>query len=138
MKTLLLTDIVDEVSKECKAQGIKFGVYLSPWDMHEKTYATPAYDDFFCRQLTELLTNYGEIFEVWFDGAKGAEAKEFEYDWERYYRIVRTCQPDANIAICGPDIRWVGNEAGKSRKSEYSVVPEYLTKAETIQKQTRI
>ncbi len=137
MKTLLLTDIVDEVSKECKAQGIKFGVYLSPWDMHERTYATPAYNDFFCRQLTELLTNYGEIFEVWFDGAKGAEAKEFEYDWERYYRIVRTCQPDANIAICGPDIRWVGNEAGKSRKSEYSVVPEYLTKAETIQKHSQ-
>ena len=137
MKTLLLTDVVKAVSDECKSQGIRFGVYISPWDMHEQTYGTPAYNDFFCRQLTELLTDYGKVFEVWFDGAKGAGTKEFEYDWERYYRLVRTLQPDANIAICGPDIRWVGNEAGKGRKSEYCVVPEYLTRAETIQKHSQ-
>lgn len=134
MHTLLAKDVVEAVSKECKAQGLQFGVYLSPWDMHEKSYATPQYNDFFCRQLTELLTNYGDIFEVWFDGAKGADAKAFDYDWERYYRIVRTLQPKANIAICGPDIRWVGNEQGKARGSEYCVVPESLTKAETVQK----
>ena len=134
MNTAFAGDIVKEVSDACKAQGLDFGVYLSPWDMHEKTYGTPQYNDFFCRQLTELLTQYGDIFEVWFDGAKGADAKAFEYDWERYYKIVRTLQPNANIAICGPDIRWVGNEAGKGRKSEYCVVPKYLTIAETIQK----
>lgn len=137
MKSPFAEDIVKLVSDECKKQGIDFGVYLSPWDMHEKTYATEQYNDFFCRQLTELLTGYGDIFEVWFDGAKGAEAKAFDYDWERYYKIVRTLQPNANISICGPDIRWVGNEAGQARKSEYCVVPEYLTKAETIQKNSQ-
>lgn len=137
MHTLLARDVVEAVAKECKAQGLQFGVYLSPWDMHEKSYATPQYNDFFCRQLTELLTNYGTIFEVWFDGAKGADAKAFDYDWERYYRLVRTLQPLANIAICGPDIRWVGNEQGKARKSEYCVVPESLTMAETVQKHSQ-
>lgn len=137
MNTGLGRDVVKEVSDQCRQQGMDFGVYLSPWDMHEPTYGTPHYNDFFCRQLTELLTNYGDIFEVWFDGAKGANAKEFEYDWNRYYKIIRTLQPGANIAICGPDIRWVGNEGGKSRKSEYSVVPTYLTKCETIQKNSQ-
>lgn len=137
MNTALATDVVKEVAKACREQRVKFGVYLSPWDMHEKCYATQQYNDFFVRQLTELLTNYGEIFEVWFDGAKGAEAKAFDYDWERYYKIIRTLQPDANIAICGPDIRWVGNEGGKSRKSEFSVVPEFLTRCETIEKNSQ-
>jgi alpha-L-fucosidase len=137
MNTALGKDIVKELSDECHKQGVDFGVYLSPWDMHEKTYATPQYDDFFCRQLTELLTNYGDIFEVWFDGAKGAQAKAFDYDWDRYYKIIRTLQPNANISICGPDLRWVGNEGGKCRKSEFSVVPQYLTKAETIQKNSQ-
>ena len=137
MKSPFAEDIVKLVSDECKKQNIDFGVYLSPWDMHEKTYATPQYNDFFCRQLTELLTNYGDIFEVWFDGAKGAKARDFEYDWERYYKIVRTLQPNANIAVCGPDIRWVGNEAGETRESEFCVVPQYLTKAETIQKNSQ-
>lgn len=137
MNTELHTDIVEAVSKECKKQGMDFGVYLSPWDMHEKTYATDEYNDYFCAQLTELLTNYGEIFEVWFDGAKGAEAKAFDYDWERYYNVVHNLQPNANISICGPDIRWVGNEAGKCRKSEFSVVPQYLTRSETVEKNSQ-
>lgn len=102
-------DIVKMVSDACKDINLYFGVYLSPWDMHEETYGTEAYNDYFCNQLTELLTNYGEINEVWFDGAKGANAKAFEYDWQRYYALIRSLQPSANIAICGPDIRWVGN-----------------------------
>ncbi len=130
-------DIVKMVSDECKAQGMDFGVYLSPWDMHEKTYGTPEYNDYFCNQLEELLTNYGEIFEVWFDGAKGSDAVDFEYDWERYYETVRRLQPKANIAICGPDIRWVGNEGGKTRKSEYSVVPAPLLDAEKTMKKSQ-
>lgn len=120
------------VSDECRKAGLDFGVYLSPWDMHEPTYGTPDYNDYFCNQLTELLTNYGTISEVWFDGAKGADAKAFEYDWQRYYKLIRELQPDANIAVCGPDIRWVGNEGGKTRKSEFSVVPSYLKMAETV------
>ncbi|MGN0522774.1 MAG: alpha-L-fucosidase [Eubacterium sp.] len=130
-------DIVKQVSTECVRQGLKFGVYLSPWDMHEKTYGKPEYNDYFCTQLGELLTDYGNIFEVWFDGAKGANAVAFEYDWERYYSLVRTLQPNANIAICGPDIRWVGNEAGKCRRSEFSVVPKALMKTETIHEKSQ-
>ena len=67
-------DIVKMVSDACKAESLDFGVYLSPWDMHEESYGTEAYNDYFCNQLTELLTNYGKINEVWFDGAKGANA----------------------------------------------------------------
>lgn len=137
MNTELNQDVVWAVKEACEAENMDFGIYLSPWDMHEKTYATEAYNDFFCRQLTELLTKYGDIFEVWFDGAKGAGAKAFHYDWERYYKLVKTLQPNTNIAICGPDIRWVGNEQGKARKSEYCVVPEYLTVAETIEKSSQ-
>ncbi len=125
-------DIVKMVSDECHKAGLDFGIYLSPWDMHEPTYGTPDYNDYFCNQLTELLTGYGEISEVWFDGAKGANAKAFEYDWQRYYKLIRELQPGANIAVCGPDIRWVGNEGGKTRKSEFSVVPAYLRMAETV------
>lgn len=130
-------DIVKMVSDECRKAGLDFGVYLSPWDMHEPTYGTPDYNDYFCNQLTELLTNYGAISEVWFDGAKGADAKAFEYDWQRYYKLIRELQPDANIAVCGPDIRWVGNEGGKTRKSEFSVVPAYLQTAETVEKKSQ-
>lgn len=127
-------DIVKMVSDECHRQNMDFGVYLSPWDMHDKRYGTQEYNDYFCNQLTELLTNYGEVFEVWFDGAKGSDAVRFEYDWERYFDLIHTLQPKANIAICGPDIRWVGNEAGKTRKAEYSVVPSMLRQAERIEK----
>lgn len=130
-------DIVKMVSDECHAQGIDFGVYLSPWDMHDKRYGTSAYNDYFCNQLTELLTNYGKVFEVWFDGAKGSDAVDFEYDWQRYYDIIHMLQPRANIAICGPDIRWVGNEAGKTRKAEYSVVPRTLTDCEKVSKKSQ-
>ena len=130
-------DIVKAVSDECHKQGIEFGVYLSPWDMHEPTYGTEQYNDYFIRQLTELCGNYGELFEVWFDGAKGANAKAFTYDWHRYYKLIRTMQPNANIAICGEDIRWVGNEAGKARKNEYSVVPASLKQCEAIEKNSQ-
>ncbi len=130
-------DIVKMVSDACKDENLYLGVYLSPWDMHEETYGTEAYNDYFCNQLTELLTNYGEINEVWFDGAKGANAKAFEYDWQRYYALIRRLQPSANIAICGPDIRWVGNEGGKTRKSEFSVVPKALCMAETVSKNSQ-
>lgn len=126
-------DIAALTAKACREAGLAFGVYLSPWDMHEPSYGTAAYNDFFCAQLTELLTGYGSVFEVWFDGAKGKNAKDFSYDWERYYQVVRSLQPQACMAVCGPDLRWVGNEAGKTRSSEFSVVSASLTRAEIVQ-----
>ena len=119
-------DVVREVSEACARGGIKFGVYLSPWDRNCAVYGQgKAYDDYFCAQLTELLTNYGEIFTVWFDGAcgEGPNGKRQVYDFDRYYALIRELQPGAAIAICGPDIRWCGNEAGDTRESEWSVIP---------------
>lgn len=126
-------DVVREVSEACRRGGIKFGVYLSPWDRHEPCYGSgKPYDDYFVNQLTELTVNYGDIFCFWFDGAcgEGPNGKKQVYDWERYYSVIRKLQPDAVINICGPDVRWCGNEAGHCRKSEWSVVPEELRDAE--------
>lgn len=118
-------DVVREVSDACRAAGLKFGVYLSPWDMHEKSYGTPEYNVHFMDQLTELLTNYGPIAEVWFDGAngEGPNGRKQVYDWQSYYRLIRKLQPDAVIAVSGPDIRWVGTESGYGRATEWSVLP---------------
>ena len=119
-------DVVREVSDACRRGGIKFGVYLSPWDRNQPLYGQGRpYDDYFCAQLTELLTQYGDIFTVWFDGAcgEGPNGKKQVYDWDRYYALIRELQPGAAIAICGPDIRWCGNEAGDTRESEWSVLP---------------
>lgn len=118
-------DIVRDLSIACKKAGLKFGVYLSPWDMHESTYGTDEYNNYFVKQLSELLTNYGEIAEVWFDGAcgEGANGKKQIYDWQSYYKTIRKLQPNAVIAIMGPDVRWVGTESGYGRKTEWSVLP---------------
>lgn len=116
-------DVVKEVSDACRAYGLKFGIYLSPWDRHEPTYGTPAYNIFYENQLKELLTNYGEISEVWFDGAKGAKAKNMEYDFKGYWNIVRKLQPHAVIfSDAGPDIRWVGNESGNAGQTCWSTI----------------
>ena len=128
-------DVVREVSDACREGGIKFGVYLSPWDRHQPCYGSgKEYDDYFVGQLTELLTGYGEIFAVWFDGACGVGpgGKKQAYDWERYYETVRRLQPGACMNVCGPDIRWCGNEAGSTRESEWSVVPRRMRDTEKI------
>ena len=128
-------DVVREVSEACTRGGIKFGVYLSPWDRNSAVYGQgKAYDDYFCNQLTELLTNYGEIFTVWFDGAcgEGPNGKRQAYDFDRYYALIREIQPNAAIAICGPDIRWCGNEAGDTRESEWSVLPTAFMTPEEV------
>ena len=128
-------DVVREVSDACRRGGIRFGVYLSPWDRNSALYGQgKPYDDYFCSQLTELLTNYGDIFTVWFDGAcgEGPNGKRQVYDWDRYYALIRKLQPDAAIAICGPDIRWCGNEAGDTRASEWSVLPASLMTPEEV------
>lgn len=115
-------DIVAELTESCKKYDLKLGIYLSPWDRHESTYGEDAYNDYFVNQLTELCTNYGEIFVFWFDGAKGDDAPDFTYDFQRYYEVIHKLQPNAIIANCGDDVRWIGNEAGKVRKNEWSVI----------------
>lgn len=101
-------DVVKEVAEACKKGGIKFGIYLSPWDRHEPTYGSgEEYNTFYKNQLRELMTNYGELFCLWFDGAcgEGKNGKKQEYDWEGYYSLIRELQPGAVINICGPDVR---------------------------------
>ena len=118
-------DVMKEVSEACKKYGIGFGVYLSPWDRNAPMYGTDAYNEYFINQLTELLTNYGRIDEVWFDGAngEGPNGKKQVYDFERWYKHIRKLQPSATIAIMGPDVRWVGTESGYGRETEWSVMP---------------
>lgn len=128
-------DVVAEVAEACRRGGVKFGVYLSPWDRNHPLYGTgKPYDDYFVAQLTELLTGYGEIFCVWLDGAcgEGPNGKKQYYDWERYYATIRALQPGACIHICGPDVRWCGNEAGDTRASEWSVVPRRTADTEKV------
>jgi len=119
-------DVVKEVADACRREGIKFGFYLSPWDRHEKTYGTDAYNEYFKSQLRELLTGYGKATEVWFDGAcgEGPSGRRQVYDWDGYFKVIRELQPQAIIAIMGPDVRWVGNENGLARDSEWSVLPK--------------
>ena len=118
-------DLVREVSDACRACGIKMGFYCSPWDRHDADYGTEKYVRKFQQQIRELLTNYGEAFEMWFDGANGGDGwyggKEEKrtidnstyYRWEETFEIVRTLQPNAAIfSNVGPDLRWVGNEKG--------------------------
>ena len=116
-------DVVRELRDACDKYGIKFGVYLSPWDRNASCYGdSPKYNEFFIDQLTELLTNYGEVHEVWFDGAngEGPNGKKQEYDWTAILSTIRRLQPRAVTAIMGDDVRWVGNERGLGRETEWS------------------
>jgi len=122
-------DVVAEVARACREAGLAFGVYVSPWDRHEPTYGdSPRYNELFRTQLRELLTNYGDIAEVWFDGAngEGPNGRRQVYDWPSYYRVVRELQPKAVIFGMAPDVRWVGTESGYGRETEWSVVPVKL------------
>ena len=126
-------DIVRELADACKKYGLKFAVYLSPWDRHQANYGTPEYLDYFYAQLRELLTNYGEVFEVWFDGANGGDgwyggAKDVRtidrknyYNYPRIYEILDSIQPQAVIfSDGGPGCRWVGNERGFAGATNWS------------------
>jgi alpha-L-fucosidase len=128
-------DVVGEVASACRELGLKFGVYLSPWDRHERTYGdSPKYNEHFRNQLRELLSNYGEVCEVWFDGAcgEGPNGKTQVYDWASYYKLIRELQPNAVIAIMGPDVRWVGTESGYGRETEWSVLPNVAQNLDAI------
>ena len=140
-------DLIKELAESCKAEGIGFGIYYSPWDRNHAGYGTETYIAYMKNQLTELLSNYGEVFEVWFDGANGGTGfygganedrkvdKRSYYEWENVYKLVRELQPNAVIfGDAGPDVRWVGNEHGYSyettwsnllRDSVYAGMPEY-------------
>ena len=118
-------DVVRELSNACRRHGLRFGVYLSPWDRNSKVYGQPQYITYYRNQLRELLTHYGDIFSVWFDGANGGdgfyggarETRKIEartyYDWDNTRRLVRELMPMAVMfSDAGPDVRWVGNEEG--------------------------
>ena len=119
-------DVVRELVDACRAEGLRAGVYLSPWDRNNPTYGdSPRYNDLYCDQLTELLGNYGELAEVWFDGAngEGPNGKKQAYDWPRVWALVRRMQPNAVIfSDAGPDVRWCGNENGVAGDPNWSTV----------------
>jgi alpha-L-fucosidase len=125
-------DVVRDFVDACRAEGLKAGLYLSPWDRNSPTYGdSPRYNDLYCDQLTELLTRYGPIAEVWFDGAngEGPNGKRQVYDWPRFFGLVRRLQPGAVMfSDAGPDVRWCGNESGTAGDPNWSSVnPNVVT-----------
>jgi alpha-L-fucosidase len=128
-------DIVREVADACEEYGMGFGIYLSPWDRNSSYYGDSAkYNTLFMQMLTELLTNYGRVDEVWFDGAngEGPNGRKQVYAFEAWYHLIRRLQPQAVIAVMGPDVRWVGTESGTGRLTEWSVVPVNASQQESI------
>jgi alpha-L-fucosidase len=130
-------DVVREMADACKEYGLKLGIYLSPWDRNYPDYGKPEYITYFRNQLTELLTNYGPIFEVWFDGANGGDGyygganetrridRKTYYDWKNTYALVRKLQPDIVIWNDGgdrADLRWVGTEEGYVGETNWSIL----------------
>ncbi|TDW88399.1 alpha-L-fucosidase [Kribbella pratensis] len=136
-------DVVAELSAACQAGGLGFGVYLSPADLYQEkapggyygngspavasrigefSYVVDDYNRFYLQQLHELLTSYGPIAEVWLDGANPTSSAQ-SYAYDAWFDLIRRLAPDATIAIGGPDVRWVGNEDGFARETEWSVVP---------------
>ncbi len=128
-------DVVRELADACEEYGLKLGLYLSPWDRNHAEYGTDAYITYFRNQLRELMTNYGEVFEVWFDGANGGTGyygganeerrvdRRTYYDWPNTRQIVRDLQPDAVMfSDAGPGVRWVGNEAGWAGETNWSII----------------
>ena len=128
-------DIVKEFTEACRKYGIKAGLYLSPWDRNHAKYGSPEYITYYKNQLTELLSNYGEISEVWFDGANGGDGyyggarvkrtidSKTYYPWKEIQSIVRKLQPDAKIfSDAGPDVHWIGNENGIAGETFWSTI----------------
>jgi len=128
-------DVVGDLAQACREYGLKLGIYLSPWDRNHAEYGRPAYLEYYRNQLRELLTNYGPVFEVWFDGANGGDgyyggARETRridnttyYDWPDTWAIVRELQPQAVMfSDAGPDVRWVGNERGVAFETSWYAI----------------
>ncbi len=117
-------DVVGDLSRAAAEVGLKIGLYLSPWDRHEPTYGqNAAYNAFYMGQLQELLTQYGPLHEVWFDGAKGEDAPDMVYNFPAYRALVRQLQPEAVMfSDEGPDVRWIGNERGHAGETNWSTI----------------
>jgi alpha-L-fucosidase len=128
-------DVVKDVSDACKKAGLKFGIYLSPWDRNRADYGQPSYITYYRNQLRELFTNYGPVFEMWFDGANGGtgyygganETRKINgatyYDWPNTLKMVRSMQPQVLFfSDAGPDIRWVGNERGVAGETNWNTI----------------
>jgi alpha-L-fucosidase len=118
-------DVLNELSQACKEYGLKFGVYLSPWDRNHPNYGTEEYNKIFVNMLGEVLTNYGEVFEQWFDGAngEGPNGKKQVYDWKLFNNTVYKHQPSAIIfSDGGPGCRWVGNEEGVAGETNWNTL----------------
>jgi alpha-L-fucosidase len=116
-------DVLKELSKACKEYGLKFGVYISPWDRNHPKYGTPQYNDVFVNMMKEIFTNYGPIWELWWDGAngEGPNGKRQVYDWDRFKKTVKTLSPNTVVfSDVGPHIRWVGNENGIAGKTNWN------------------
>jgi alpha-L-fucosidase len=128
-------DVVKELSEACKREGLKFGIYLSPWDRNRADYGTPQYIEYYRNQLKELITSYGPVFEMWFDGANGGDgyyggARETRkidgstyYDWPKTLDIVREMEPHILFfSDAGPGVRWVGNERGIAGETNWNTI----------------
>jgi alpha-L-fucosidase len=113
-------DVLKEMSEACREYGLKFGVYISPWDRNHPLYGTPKYNSIYKEQWREVLTRYGDVFEAWLDGANDHK-KPMVYDFSGFFATIRSCQPGAVIfSDAGPDIRWVGNEQGSAGETNWS------------------
>ena len=134
-------DVVLEMSNSCKKYGVKFAIYLSPWDQNSKLYGQgEAYNEYYLNQLRELLSNFGEISEVWMDGAKGSNVEQ-DYNFQEWFNLIKSYYKNCIIfSPCGPDIRWIGNEQGYAgdpcwstidiKKMNVSVDQKYLNTGE--------
>lgn len=118
-------DVVGDLAKACKIYGLKFGVYLSPWDRNHPKYGTPEYNDVYVNTMTELIKRYGPFFEFWWDGAngEGPNGKKQEYDFRRFEQTMRKLAPNTVVfSDIGPDVRWVGNEKGIAGKTNWNLL----------------
>ncbi len=132
-------DIVREVSEACKKYGLKFGIYLSPWDRNRADYGEPSYVEYYRNQLQELFTSYGDVFEMWFDGANGGDGyygganterkidKKTYYDWPTTLDLVTGIQPNVIFfSDAGPGVRWGGNEQARAGETNWNTMPDTL------------
>ena len=118
-------DVLKDLSEACAADGLKFGIYISPWDRNDPHYGSPAYNDVYARTLESAHTGYGDVFEQWFDGAngEGPAGKHQDYDWDRFHQTVLAIHPDAIMfSDIGPGCRWVGNEHGTAGETSWSLL----------------
>ncbi|MEP7142202.1 MAG: alpha-L-fucosidase [Ferruginibacter sp.] len=118
-------DVLKELSLACKAYGLKFGIYISPWDRNHPDYGTPKYNDVFVNMMTEIFSKYGPIWELWWDGAngEGPNGKRQMYDWDRFKRLIKKLSPNTVVfSDIGPQIRWVGNERGIAGETNWNTL----------------